>query len=58
MHSCVASLLWYVLGGGNSRSEYYQMFSSFAEKKNLFSKWVPEINDMQFYELPNCYPRP
>ena len=58
MRSFVASLLWQVLGGGNSRSERYQMFSSFAEIKNLFLKWVPKINDMQFYELSNCYPRP
>ena len=34
MRSCVASLLWWVLGSGNSRSESYQTFSSFAEKKN------------------------
>ena len=38
MHSCVSSLLGQVLGSGNSRSESYQMFSSFAEKKNLVLK--------------------
>ena len=58
MRSCVASLLWQVLGSGNYRSESYQMFSSFAEKKSLVLKWAPKINDMQIYELPNCYPRP
>ena len=35
MRSCVASLLRQILGSGNSRSESYLMFSSFAEKKNL-----------------------
>ena len=35
MLSCVASLLRQVLGSGNSRSESYQMFSSFAWKKSL-----------------------
>ena len=38
MGSCVASLLRQVLGSGNSFSESYRMFSSFAEKKNLVSK--------------------
>ena len=36
MPSSVASLLWQVLGGGNSRSESYWTFSSFAEKKTSF----------------------
>ena len=58
MRSCMASLLWQVLGSGNSRSESYQMFSSFAEKKNLVLKWAPKINNMQIYELSNCYSRP
>ena len=58
MPSCVASLLWQVLGSGNSRSESYQMFSSIVEKKNLVLKWTSKINDMQIYELSNCYPRP
>ena len=58
MCSGVASLLWQVLGSGNSRSESYRMFSSFTEKKNLVSKWAPKINDMQVHELSNCYPRP
>ena len=57
MRSCVASLLWQVLGSRNSRWESYRMFSSFAEKKNLVLKWAPKINDMQIYELSNCYPR-
>ena len=35
MRSCVASLLWQILASGNSRSESYRMFSSFAEKKDL-----------------------
>ena len=38
MRSCVAPLFWQVLGSSNSRSESYQMFSSFAEKKNLVLK--------------------
>ena len=38
MCSCVASLLRQVLGSGNSRSESYRMFSSFAEKKSLVLK--------------------
>ena len=58
MYSCVSSLLWQVLGSGNSRSESYRMFSSFAEKKNLVLKWATKINDMQIYELSNSYPRP
>ena len=58
MHSCVASLLWQILGSGNSRSESYRMFSSFTEKKNFVLKWAPKINDMQIYELSVCYPQP
>ena len=58
MRSCVALLLWQVLGSRNSRSESYRTCSSFAEKKNLVLKWAPKINDMQIYELSNCYPRP
>ena len=58
MHSCVSSLLSQVLGSGNSRSESYRMFSSFAEKKNLVLKWAKKINDVQIYELSNSYPRP
>ena len=38
MRSCVASFLRQVLGSGNSRSESYQMFSSFAKKKSLVLK--------------------
>ena len=49
MRSCVASLLWQVLGSG---------YSSFAEKKNLVLKWAPKKNDKQIYELSNCYPWP
>ena len=58
MRSCVASLFWQVLESGNSRSESYRMFSSFAEKKNFVLKWAPKVNYMQIYELSNCYPRP
>ena len=38
MHSCVAPLLGQVLGSCNSHLESYQMFSSFADKKNLVLK--------------------
>ena len=58
VRSFVASLLWQVLGSGNSCSESYRMFSSYAEKKYLVLKWAPKINDMQIYELSDCYPRP
>ena len=38
MRSYVASVLLQVLASGNSRSESYRMFPSFAQKKNLVLK--------------------
>ena len=38
MRSCVASLLRQVLASNNSRSESYQMLSSFAWKKSFVLK--------------------
>ena len=54
MHNCMAlHVLCQGLGSGDSHSKSHRMISSFAEMKNLVSKWAPKINDMQIYEFSN-----